>query len=37
MRGCSTIKSKRRKIGDMFERRKMGVLAMSETKMKGKG
>jgi hypothetical protein len=39
VRGCGTIESKRMEIGDMFERRKMDVLALrlSETKMKGKG
>ena len=37
VRGCSTSESKRCKIGDMFKRRKMDVLALSETKMKGKG
>ena len=37
MRGCSTSESKRCEIGDMFQRRKMDVLALNETKMKGKG
>ena len=37
MRGCSTIESKRCEIGSMFVRRKMDVLALCETKMKGKG
>ena len=35
--GCSTIESKRCKIGCMFGRRGMDVLALCETKMKGKG
>ena len=37
VRGCSTKVSKRCEIGDMFVRRKMDVLALSETKMKGIG
>ena len=37
VRGCSTRESKRCEIGDMFKRRSMDVLALSETKMKGKG
>ena len=37
MRGCSTIESKRCEIGDMFDRRRMDVLALCETKIKGKG
>ena len=37
MRGCSTIESKRCEIGCMFGRRGMDVLALSETKIKGKG
>ena len=37
VRGCSTIESKRCEIGDIFVRRKMDVLALCETKMKGKG
>lgn len=37
VRGCSTIVSKREEIGRLFERRKYGVLALNETKMKGKG
>ena len=37
MRGCSTIESKRCEIGSMFVKRKMDVLALSETKMKGRG
>ena len=37
VRGCSTSVSKRCEIGDMFQRRKMDVLALSETKLKGKG
>ena len=37
VRGCSTIESKRCEIGSMFVKRKMDVLALSETKMKGKG
>ena len=36
MRGCGTCVGKRGEIGCMFERRKMSVLALSETKMKGK-
>ena len=35
--GCSTIESKRCEIGCMFGRRGMDVLALCETKMKGKG
>ena len=34
--GCSTIESKRSEIGCMFGRRGMDVLALCETKMKGK-
>ena len=37
VRGCSTLESKRCEIGDMFQNRRMDVLALSETKMKGKG
>ena len=37
VRGCSTNEVKREMIGRMFVRRKMDVLALSETKMKGKG
>ena len=37
VRGCSTIESKRCEIGSMFVKRKMDVLALCETKMKGKG
>ena len=36
VRGCSTIVSKRWDIGCMFGRRGMDVLALCETKMKGK-
>ena len=35
--GCSTVDSKRYEIGCMFGRRGMDVLALCETKMKGKG
>ena len=37
VRGCSTTESKRCEIGDKFLERKMDVLALCETKMKGKG
>ena len=37
VRGCSTIESKRCEVGCMFGRRGMDVLALCETKMKGKG
>ena len=37
MRGCGTIEGKREEIGLLFERRRMDVLALSETKMKGTG
>ena len=37
VRGCSSIESKRSEIGCMFGRRGMDVLALCETKMKGKG
>ena len=37
VRGCSTIESKRCEIGDMFSKRRIDVLALCETKMKGKG
>ena len=37
MRGCGTNEDKRCEIGRMFERRKLDVLALNETKMKGKG
>ena len=37
VRGCGTSEDKRCEIGRMFERRKMDVLALSETKLKGKG
>jgi len=36
VRGCGTIESKREEIGRMFDRRRIDVLALSETKMKGK-
>ena len=36
MRGCSTNEDKRCEIGSVFEERKLDVLALSETKMKGK-
>ena len=36
MRGCSTSEAKRREIGEMFLRRKLDILALSETKLKGK-
>ena len=36
VRGCSTIESKRCEVGCMFGRRGMDVLALRETKMKGK-
>ena len=36
VRGCSSIESKRSEIGCMFGRRGMDVLALCETKMKGK-
>jgi len=36
VRGCSTHEAKREEIGRMFVRRKLDVLALSETKMKGK-
>ena len=36
VRGCSSIESKRCEIGCMFGRRGMDVLALCETKMKGK-
>ncbi len=35
--GCSKSESKRMEIGDMFERRRMDILAFNETKMKGRG
>ena len=35
--GCSTDEDKREVIGRMFERRRMDVLALSETKLRGKG
>ena len=35
--GCSSVESKRSEIGCMFGRRGMDVLALCETKMKGKG
>ena len=34
---CSTSVGKRCEIGELFERRKLDVLALSETKMKGQG
>ena len=37
MRGCGTDEMKREVIGSMFVRHRLDVLAMSETKMKGKG
>ena len=37
VRGCGTDVNKREEIGRMFVKRKMDVLALSETKMKGKG
>ena len=37
MLGCSTIESKRREIGSLFVERKKDVLALCDTKMKGKG
>ena len=37
VRGFSTIESKRCGIGCMFVRRGLDVLALCETKMKGKG
>ena len=37
VRGCSTIESKRCEIACMFGRTGMDVLALCETKMKGKG
>ena len=37
VRGCSTIESKRCEIGRVFVERKMDVLGLCETKMKGKG
>ena len=37
VRGYTTIESKRCEIGCMFGRRGMDVLALCETKMKGKG
>ena len=37
MRGCSTNADKRCEIGSLLEDRKLDVLALSETKMKGKG
>ena len=37
VRGCSTIESKRCEVGCIFGRRGMDVLALYETKMKGKG
>ena len=36
MRGCNASE-KREEIGRLFERRRMDVMAMSETKLKGKG
>ena len=37
VRGCSSTESKRCEIGCMFSKRRMDVLALCETKMKGKG
>ena len=37
VRGCGTDEVKRELIGRMFVRRKLDVLALSETKMKGEG
>ena len=37
MRGCSNSVSKRCEIGDMFQKRRMDVLALNETKLKGRG
>ena len=36
VRGCSGEGGKREQIGSLFERRKMDVLALSETKIRGK-
>ena len=37
VRGCSKSVSKRCEIGDMFQKRRMDVLALNETKLKGRG
>ena len=37
VQGCSTSEVKRQEIGDIFRKRKLGLLALSETKMKGQG
>ena len=37
VQGCSTSEEKREEIGNMFRKRQLGVLALSETKMRGKG
>lgn len=37
MRGCSTDEGKREETGRMFVDRKMDVLALNETKMRGMG
>ena len=37
VRGCSTCEIKRSEIGSVKVERKSDVLALSETKMKGKG
>ena len=37
VRGCGTDELKREMIGSMFVRRKLDVLALNETKMKGRG
>ncbi len=37
VRGCSSSESKRMEIGDMFERRRMDILALNETKLEGRG
>ena len=37
MRGCSTWETKRSEIGSVMFERKLRVLALSETKVKGKG
>ncbi len=35
--GCSTSESERMEIGDLFKMRRMDILALNETKMKGRG
>ena len=37
VRGCSSSEDKRDMIGRMFVERKLSVLALNETKMRGKG